>query len=189
MNLILGSNSPRRAQLMHELGFTFEKRGSNVDETIPDDVPLREAATYLAKKKNNAIDLEEGEVLITADTVVLLENEILGKPDGPGEAFQMLRSQSGKVHEVITGVCIRSNEKAETFDSTTKVKFREFEDWEINYYVENFKPFDKAGAYGIQEWIGQVGIEWIEGSYYNVVGLPTEQVFEQLVVTFGLRPD
>lgn len=186
--LVLGSNSPRRAQLLTEMGFDFIKRASDVDETIPPHVPGLDAAQYLAELKNEHIDRTENEIVLTADTVVLVGDLNLAKPDSHKEAMEMLRQQSDRVHQVISGVCISTEGLKKSFSSTTEVKFKSFEDWEIEYYVSKFKPMDKAGAYGIQEWIGQIGIEWIKGSFYNVVGLPTEQVFRELVVTFGLHP-
>ncbi|MFT5915731.1 MAG: septum formation protein [Flammeovirgaceae bacterium] len=180
--LILASKSPRRQQLLADLGFEFEVRLKEVDEIFPDHIPLQEVAEYLAKLKADAFSptLKADECCITADTVVLSENRILGKAWDVNEATEMLESLSGKAHEVITGVCLVTPTETHSFSVSTKVHFRGLEATEIAYYIEQFKPFDKAGAYGIQEWIGMIGIESIEGSYFNVVGLPTERLFREL---------
>ena len=180
--LILASKSPRRQQLLADLGFEFEVRLKEVDEVFPEHIPLEKVAEYLAKLKAEAFapTLKADECCITADTVVLSEGRIFGKPLDVAEATEMLQSLSGKSHKVITGVCLVTPTESHSFSVSTKVHFRTLEASEIAYYIEQFQPFDKAGAYGIQEWIGMVGIEKIEGSYFNVVGLPTEKLFLEL---------
>ncbi len=168
---------------MEDAGFKFDIINSKeIKEDIPDKISNKEAAVYLAEFKANAYkdQISENTVLIAADTIVCLNNEILGKPKDHEEAFQMIRSLSGKKHKVITGVAIISSRKSLSFSSSTDVYFKEISDKEINYYIKNFKPFDKAGAYGIQEWIGLTCIEKIEGSYFNVMGLPIQKVYEAL---------
>lgn len=180
--LILGSKSPRRQELLAGLGFDFEVRTKDTQEDFPNSLAAKEVPAYLAEVKALALinELSKGEVLITSDTIVLLEDEILGKPISPEDAKQMLQKLSGKLHEVITGVHLRSLEKHVSFSVSTKVFFKPLTAGIINFYVENYKPFDKAGAYGIQEWIGFVGIERIEGSYFNVVGLPVAELWDEL---------
>jgi septum formation protein len=180
--LVLGSKSPRRQELLAGMGFDFEVRTKDTDEDFPDSLAPKEVPTYLAEVKALALvnELKLGEVLITSDTIVLLENEILGKPISPEEAKQMLQKLAGKRHEVITGVHLRNLEKNVSFSVSTKVFFKPLTTEIIDFYVENYKPFDKAGAYGIQEWIGFVGIERIEGSYFNVVGLPVAELWDEL---------
>ena len=181
--LLLASKSPRRKQLMEDAGFEFEIINSKkLTEKILEHISNEEAAVYLAEFKANAYkdQISDNTILIAADTIVCLNNEILGKPKDEKEAFQMIRSLSGKKHRVITGVSIISVNKSKSFSSSTDVYFKEMSDEEINYYINNFKPFDKAGAYGIQEWIGLTCIEKIEGSYFNVMGLPIQKVYEIL---------
>ena len=180
--ILLASKSPRRQQLLKEMGFEFEIRTKDVDEVFPDDLPKKEVAEYLAKLKAKAFlpDLQANEICITADTVVLLNERIYGKAADKAEAMEMLTSLSGKTHEVITGVSIISIESQISFSDCTQVHFRILQKEEISHYIDKFAPFDKAGAYGIQEWIGMVGIDKIEGSYFNVVGLPTEKLFHHL---------
>tara|TARA_R110001592_G_scaffold276441_4_gene543547 strand:- start:1366 stop:1932 length:567 start_codon:yes stop_codon:yes gene_type:complete len=180
--LILASKSPRRQELLRSLEVDFEIRTKEVDESFPATIPVNEVAEYLAVKKSQAIeDLKENELVITSDTTVLNEGKILNKADNAEEAFEMIRSLSGKTHQVITGVCLRSSTKKVSFSETTKVTFRALEKAEIEHYIQNYKPFDKAGAYGIQEWIGMVGIEKIEGDFYNVMGLPLHRLYKQLL--------
>lgn len=186
--LILGSQSPRRSELLQELGFSFEVRKIDVDEVFPPDLNPRHVAEYLAKLKNEAFTKSGDEVVLTADTVVILDNDILGKPANEKEAFEMLSRLSGQVHEVVSGVCICTAEKETSFSRSTKVKFHHLSDEEIKYYVNKYQPFDKAGAYGIQEWIGHAAIEWIKGSYFNVVGLPTQRVYKSLTEEFNIFP-
>ena len=181
-SIILGSKSPRRKELLSGLGVQFEVRTLDTNEDYPDTLDNREVPTFLAKLKAQALlsSLKTEEILITSDTIVLLENEILGKPKDAAQAFQMLRKLSGKSHEVITGVHLQSQQKSKSFQVVTKVYFKELTDSQIEYYIENYKPFDKAGGYGIQEWIGYIGISKIEGSYFNVVGLPVAELFDEL---------
>ena len=181
--IILASNSPRRQQLLYEMGIHFEVRVKPVNEVFPENLSNEEVAIFLCELKANAFvedEFKDDELLITADTIVCLGDEILNKPNDRGHAIEMLTKLSGKMHEVITGVCLRSKEKMKSFSVSTNVYFRELSMNEIEYYVDVFQPFDKAGSYGIQEWIGFVGITKIEGSYFNVVGFPTEKIFEAL---------
>jgi len=179
-NLILASKSPRRQQLLTDAGFKFKVKTKNVDETFPDNLKAEEIAEYIATKKAKAfLNDHENSIILTADTIVALNNEIFGKPEDAEEAFEMISKLSGSSHDVITGVSITLNKKIHTFHDKTVVSFKELSKEEINYYIENFKPFDKAGAYGIQEWIGMIGITKIEGSYFNVVGLPINKLYQQ----------
>ncbi len=181
--IVLASNSPRRQELLTGLDVDYEVRVINdIDESYPEDIPLEGIAEFLAKKKANAYheNLLEGELLITADTIVLKNGVIYGKPTDKEDAYLMLSELSGGTHLVITGVCLSTVDKEISFSSITKVTFGFLEQNVIEYYVEKYKPFDKAGAYGIQEWIGYVGVKSIEGSYYNVMGLPINRVCEEL---------
>ena len=181
--IILASNSPRRQQLLHEMGISFQVRVKPVDEVFPTELSKEAVAIFLCELKAKAFladEFEADELLITADTIVCLGDEILNKPNDREHAIEMLTKLSGRKHEVITGVCLRSKEKMTSFAVSTQVYFRELSKDEIMYYVDVFQPFDKAGSYGIQEWIGFVGITKIEGSYFNVVGFPTEKIFEAL---------
>lgn len=180
--LLLASNSPRRKELLTGLGLDFIVRVKDVHEDFPNDLKGAEVAEYLASHKADAYkDSLSDEVVITADTIVCLGDRILNKPQTHHEAAEMLRALSGKSHEVITGVCLLSKEGKSVFHDTTKVYFKELADSEIDFYINHYKPFDKAGAYGIQEWIGMMGIERIEGSYFNVVGLPVQKLYAKLV--------
>ena len=180
--IILASGSPRRQQFLRDLQFDFEIRLKEVAEVYPDHLQGVEITNYLAQLKANAFEgtLEDQEVLLTSDTIVWFENKALGKPKDYEDAFAMLKAMTGKTHEVITSVCFKTNRKTETVFEVTKVTFKNLSDEVIHHYLENYKPFDKAGAYGIQEWIGLIGIAKIEGSYTNVVGMPTDVVFEYL---------
>lgn len=180
--LILASGSPRRRQLMADAGFSFEVRLKQTEEVWQQGMDIRKVPEYLASLKADAFksELKNDELLITADTVVCLGNRILGKPKDREEAIQMLRDLSGCKHTVVTGVCLTTMECRKNFSSFTDVYFKELSEEEIVYYVDNFKPMDKAGAYGIQEWIGYIGIRRIEGSFYNVMGLPVQQLYETL---------
>lgn len=180
--LLLASNSPRRKELLAGLGLSFEVRVKEVDESFPETLKRAEVAEFLASHKANAYiqELQE-EVLITADTIVCLGDQILNKPSTYKEAFQMLSSLSGTYHDVITGVCISTKEIKKVFHDSTRVYFKHLSDSEIDYYITNYRPFDKAGAYGIQEWIGMIAIERIEGSYFNVVGLPVQKLYRNLI--------
>lgn len=178
--ILLASNSPRRKTLFGELGLPFKIVAiEGVDETYPGDLNEEEIPVYLAKKKAGSLKdiVDEKTLLITADTIVALGHEVLEKPSGKQEAVEMLRKLSGGRHRVITGVCLYSRDKEKTFHSVTEVFFSSLSDEDIIYYVENYRPFDKAGAYGIQEWIGYIGVERIEGSYFNVMGLPVHELY------------
>lgn len=183
--IILGSASPRRKELLSGLGITFTVDArSGAAETFPQGIPYLEVSQTIAEGKSDSFHrhLEKDEILLTADTIVFCpDHEALGKPKDPEDAFRMLRLLSGKTHEVITGVCIRTTAGKELFSSVTQVTFRELSDEEIHYYIDNYKPFDKAGAYAIQEWIGYVGITGINGSYYNVMGLPVQMLYARLL--------
>lgn len=181
-SIVLASGSPRRQQFFEEIGLDFEVRLKEIEEVFPDHLQAEEITDYLAQLKASAFDGEfkENEILFTSDTIVWLEGKALGKPKGRQGAIEMLQSLSGKTHQVITSVCVKTQDKTEVFHDVTHVTFSELSDEVIEYYIDNYQPFDKAGSYGIQEWIGLVGIEKIEGSYANVVGLPTQKVFEYL---------
>lgn len=181
-HIILASGSPRRQQFFEEIGLDFEVRLKAIEEVFPDHLQAEEITDYLAELKASAFngELKENEILFTSDTIVWLEGKALGKPKGHKGAVEMLRSLSGKIHQVITSVCVKTTAKTEVFHDITHVTFATLSDEVIEYYIEHYQPFDKAGSYGIQEWIGLVGIEKIEGSYANVVGLPTQKVFEYL---------
>lgn len=180
--LILASGSPRRHQLMKDAGFSFDVRLKPTEEVWQPGLAVEKVPEYLAALKADAFkdELQSDELLITADTVVCLEDKILGKPKNREEAIHMLQELSGRRHTVITGVCLTTKNCRKSFSSLTDVYFKELSEEEIVYYIDNFKPFDKAGAYGIQEWIGYIGIRRIEGSFYNVMGLPVQQLYEQL---------
>ena len=181
--LILASNSPRRKELLAGLGLPFEVRVlQDIDESYPDDLPVSEVALYIAGKKADAYRaiVNDDELIITADTVVIVGNEILGKPVNEADAERMLRQLSGRTHQVTTGVCLLTASQERRFAVTTDVTFKELSDEEIRYYVTTYKPFDKAGAYGIQEWIGYVGVTCLHGSYYNVMGLPVQRIYETI---------
>ena len=181
MPLILSSNSPRRKELLAGLDIPFEVRViEDIDESYPDSLPTGEIAEYIAQKKAAAYKVGNDDVLITADTIVVLDDQILGKPADAEEAKQMLRSLSGKTHHVITGVCLKSRDQQHHFSVISEVTFKTLAEDEISYYVENYKPFDKAGAYGIQEWIGYIGVTGLSGSYFNVMGLPVQRIYEEL---------
>lgn len=180
--IILASQSPRRQQLLHDLGLAFSVQSMNVDESFPDNLGMDEIPVYLAEKKATAFlpQLKNNQLVITADTIVWLNGHVLNKPAGYEEAYRMLSNLSGQKHQVITGVCLLSSEKKVSFYVATDVWFKELEDKEIRYYLDHYRPYDKAGAYGIQEWIGYVGIHHIEGSFFNVMGLPIQTLYEQL---------
>lgn len=182
MKLVLGSKSPRRKELLSLLGFQFEIRTKETDESFPESIPVSEVAEFIANKKATDLldNLISEEVIICADTTVIIDEKILGKPENKNQAVEMLEQLSGREHRVVTGVAIISTEKHLSFSVTTTVFFHPLSGDDILYYVENFKPFDKAGSYGIQEWIGHAAIQKIIGSYNNVVGLPTHEVFQAL---------
>lgn len=182
-HIILGSNSPRRKALLQGLDLDFEVnviRG--VKETYPFDLPLKDVAQYIANEKADAYKplLQEDTLIITADTIVIANDEVLGKPENEEEAKEMLRKLSGITHQVVTGVCITTRERRESFSVTTDVEFKSLSAEEIDYYVDNYKPLDKAGAYGIQEWIGYIGVKSLSGSYFNVMGFPVQRIYEVL---------
>jgi septum formation protein len=180
--LILASGSPRRQQFFKDLGLDFEIRLKEIDEIYPDELKREQITNYLAQLKANAFEgeLQDNEILITSDTIVWHNNKALGKPKDTQEAFEILQSLSNSTHEVITSVCFKNKTQTKLLHEVTKVSFSELSDKAILYYIENYKPLDKAGAYGIQEWIGLVGVSKIEGSYTNVMGLPTDKVYEYL---------
>ena len=181
--VLLASNSPRREELLRGIDIDFEvKVLPDIDESYPDNIPSEEIAEFVAIKKAKpyAASLHEDELLLTADTIVLLEDTVLGKPANKKEAKQMLRQLSGKTHRVITGVCLTSTKKQTSFSATSDVEFGKLTDQEIEYYVERYSPMDKAGAYGVQEWIGYVAVKHINGSYYNIMGLPIQRVYRDL---------
>lgn len=183
MKLLLASKSPRRRQLLGELGFPIEFISLDVDEHVPLDTPAAETAELLARRKAEACPTERitnDAILVTADTVVVLDDKVLGKPANHQQALEMLRSLADNRHTVFTGVCLRTQRHTLSFTEKTDVYFRPLNDDELTYYIDNYRPYDKAGAYGIQEWIGMVGISRIEGCYYNVMGLPLARVYEAI---------
>lgn len=183
--LILGSKSPRRQELLGSLDFPFRVEVRSVDETFPPNLPVDKLAEFIAEKKAEAFtDLERDELVITSDTVVVCNGIALAKPASAEEAKGMLRMLSGKTHQVITGVCLKTPEDQRSFSETTHVQFDELSEEEIDYYIEKYRPFDKAGSYGIQEWIGMIGIKGIEGDYYNVMGLPLNRLYRELKQSF-----
>ncbi len=180
--LILASGSPRRQQFFKDLDLDFEIRLKEIEEIYPNELKREQITNYLAELKANAFEaeLKDNEILITSDTIVWHNNKALGKPKDAQEAFEILQSLSNTTHEVITSVCFKNNKKSKVIHEVTKVSFNQLSDKAIQYYIENYKPFDKAGAYGIQEWIGFIGVSKIEGSYANVMGLPTDKVYDYL---------
>lgn len=196
MKLILASNSPRRKELLAGLNIPYEVHIiKGIDESFPEDLPAKDVAEYIAQKKAapykawfsdsanipEGVDIDDKTVIVTADTVVVVDDTILGKPKDNADAFQMLKTVSGRKHQVYTGVCLVSKEQEKHFSVCTDVTFRTLTDDEINYYIEHFKPLDKAGAYGIQEWIGYIGVTKLEGSYFNVMGLPVQRIYDELM--------
>ncbi|CAN1501351.1 Maf Nucleotide-binding protein implicated in inhibition of septum formation [Flavobacteriaceae bacterium] len=181
--IILASGSPRRQQFFKDLDLDFEIRLKDIEEIYPDALKAEEITNFLAELKANAFEgeLNKNEILVTSDTIVWHKNNALGKPKDYDDAFQILKSLSDDTHEVITSVCFKTTEKTTTFYEVTKVTFNALSDASIHYYLENYKPFDKAGAYGIQEWIGFIGVSKIEGSYANVMGMPTDKVYDYLL--------
>ncbi len=182
-NIILASASPRRRELLSGLGVSFETLClPGIDESFPDSLPANEVAGYISIKKAEAYkqQMQTNQLIITADTVVVSENRILGKPHSRENAVEMLRFLSGKTHHVITGVTILTTDKQKTFSVSTDVTFADITDEEINYYIDRYQPMDKAGAYGIQEWIGFIAVESISGSYFNVMGLPIQRLYQEL---------
>ena len=181
--IILASNSPRRKELLAGLDIPFEVRVlDNIDESYPETLPTKEIAGYISKKKADAyrLTMADDELIITADTIVVLGQEVMGKPKDDEEARRMLRELSGKTHQVITGVCLTTKDKQSNFSVETDVTFKTLSEEEIDYYVAHYRPLDKAGAYGIQEWIGHIGVTGLNGSYFNVMGLPVQRIYEAL---------
>lgn len=181
--IILASNSPRRKELLKGLDIDFEVRIiPDIDESYPPELPPAQVPVYIAQKKADAYraSMKEDELILTADTVVVLDNDILEKPADKNEAIRMIKQLSGRKHLVITAVTLSTDNKHKVFSVTSTVEFAKLTDEEIAYYVETYKPFDKAGAYGIQEWIGYIGVKSIEGSFYNVMGLPIQRLYQEL---------
>ncbi len=181
--LLLASQSPRRRELISGCGLPFELAPKyECEEKYPSDLPAGEVALYLSRLKSEAYPfaLADREILLTADTTVILGDRVLGKPHSREEAVEMLRSLSGRSHSVVTGVTLRTASRMESFAVESRVRFRELTSEEVDYYIDNFRPYDKAGAYGIQEWIGYAAIERIEGSFYNVMGLPIQKLYTEL---------
>jgi septum formation protein len=183
INIILASGSPRRQQFFKEMDLHYTIRLKEIEEIYPEHLQAEEITNFLAELKASAFEneLNENDVLVTSDTIVWLNGKALGKPKDYDDAFQMLQQLANQTHEVITSVCLKSIDKTEVFHCVTKVTFANLSDDAIRYYLDNYQPFDKAGSYGIQDWIGLIGISKIEGSYTNVVGLPTEMLFQKLM--------
>jgi len=182
-DIILASRSSRRHALLRQLDIKFRVSALDVKEVFPANMPVDEVAEYISIQKINGFPeskMKENTLIITADTIVAVDQIILGKPSDEKDAFEMLQMLSDRSHQVITGVSLKTLEKTISFSSQTKVHFKELTNQEIHYYIENYQPFDKAGAYGIQEWIGKIGVEWIEGSFYNVMGLPIQKLYKEL---------
>ena len=182
-HIILASNSPRRKELLSGLDIPFDVRViDGIDESYPDDLPTPGIAQYISQKKAAAyrLSIASDELVITADTIVVLGTHVMGKPHDAAEAQAMLRELSGRTHQVITGVTLTTIDRQTSFSVITDVTFKAFTDDEIDYYVSNYRPFDKAGAYGIQEWIGHIGVTALNGSYFNVMGLPVQRIYEAL---------
>ncbi|WP_374399898.1 Maf-like protein [Flavobacterium sp.] len=183
INIILASGSPRRQQFFKEMDLHYTIRLKEIEEIYPEHLQAEEITNFLAELKASAFEneLKENDVLVTSDTIVWLNGKALGKPKDYDDAFKMLQQLANQTHEVITSVCLKSIDKTEVFHCVTKVTFANLSDEAIRYYLDNYQPFDKAGSYGIQDWIGLIGISKIEGSYTNVVGLPTEILFQKLM--------
>ena len=182
-HIILASNSPRRRELLGGLGISFEvKVLPDIEENYPEGLSVAQIAEYIAKEKADAYRkmMAPNDLIITADTIVVADDEVMGKPVDAADAQRMLRKLSGKVHQVITGVCLMITDRQRVFSVTTDVTFKQLTDEEIDYYIKTYRPFDKAGAYGIQEWIGYVGVTGLNGSYFNVMGLPVQRIYQEL---------
>lgn len=180
-NIILASNSPRRRELLSGLGISYEVRVlSGIDESYPADLPGEEIPQYISRRKAAAYTLSPQELLITADTIVYLDGQVLGKPVDEADACQMLRQLSGHTHQVITGVTLTTTQWQHSFACVSQVTFGDLSPQEIEHYVTHYKPLDKAGAYGIQEWIGYIGVTGLQGSYFNVMGLPVQRLYSEL---------
>jgi septum formation protein len=181
--IVLASNSPRRRELLAGLGIDFEVHVlPDIEESYPEDLPVEQIAEYIATEKADAYrrQMEKNDLIITADTIVVAGGEVMGKPADADDACRMLRKLSGSTHQVITGVCLTTRQVQRRFSVMTDVTFKPLSDEEISYYVTRYKPFDKAGAYGIQEWIGYIGVTAINGSYFNVMGLPVQRIYGEL---------
>ena len=190
LHLILASNSPRRRELLAGLGLDFEVRViKDIDETYPLDLPVEQIPVYISSQKAKAYQesIRDDELVITADTVVIVGKNVLGKPHNREEACDMLRMISGRTHQVITGVCLTSNKIHRSLSVSTDVTFKSLAEQEIEYYVDQYKPYDKAGAYGIQEWIGYIGVTSLHGSYFNVMGLPVQRIWQELLDIYGME--
>ncbi len=182
LKIILASASPRRKELLAGLDLAFEvKVIKGVSESYPESLRAEEVPQYISREKAAAYQVADDELLLTADTVVVVDNTILGKPHDADDARRMLRLVSGRTHQVVTGVTLTTAKAQKTFGVTTDVTFRQLTDDEINYYISHYRPFDKAGAYGIQEWIGYIGVTSIHGSYYNVMGLPVQRIYQEIM--------
>ena len=181
MKILLGSNSPRRKELLQSLGFDFEVVSIDCDEVFPENLSVENIAGYLSELKADAYkNLEKNEILLTSDTIVTFEGKVLGKPKNREEAVEMLSHLSGKTHQVYTGISFKTSEKIITKTDVAEVEFDEISNEEIDFYIKNYQPFDKAGSYGIQEWLGMAKISRINGSFYTIMGLPTHLVYETL---------
>lgn len=182
-HLILASESPRRQHFLKELGLDFEIRIKEVEENFPPNLVKTEITDYLAKLKSKAFinELKQNDILITADTIVWLNNKAIGKPENKKDAIRMLLNLSNKTHEVISSICISTSKNQILINDITLVKFNKLSKDEIDFYINNFKPFDKAGSYGIQEWIGYIGIEKIDGSFFNVMGFPIQKFYHEML--------
>lgn len=181
--IILASNSPRRKELLAGLDVDFEVRViQDIDESFPTSLPTKDIAEFISRKKAAVYQekMTDDELVITADTIVVLDSEVMGKPHDEADASRMLHKLSGRTHQVITGVTLTTTTRQQSFSVETDVTFKKLSDEEINYYVQRYKPFDKAGAYGIQEWIGHIGVTGLQGSYFNVMGLPVQRIYEAL---------
>ena len=188
--IILASNSPRRKELLAGIGIDFEVRVlQDIDESYPADLPIQDTAEYISRKKAAAYREQQAddELVITADTIVVVDEDVMGKPADEQEASSMLHKLSGRTHQVITGVTLTTKERQQSFSVLTDVTFKQLSDEEIDYYITHYHPMDKAGAYGIQEWIGYIGVTGLSGSYFNVMGLPVQRIYEALK-TYGVSP-
>lgn len=180
-HIILASNSPRRKELLAGLDIPFEvKVIPGIEENYPKELEVEFIPQYIAQEKASAYKVEERQLLITADTVVVLDKQVFGKPKDDADAIAMLRKLSGKTHEVITGVCLTTHDRQKSFHVSTEVTFKSFSEEELNYYVRHYHPLDKAGAYGIQEWIGYIGVTGMKGSFFNVMGFPVQRIYEEI---------
>lgn len=181
IKIYLASKSPRRQELLTLMGFKYELLLKDVDESYPNSLALEEVAAFISKAKADAFNAPAEGIIITSDTVVILGKHLLGKPKDADDAFAMLKKLNNATHKVVTGVTLKSTQKTFTFSETTEVTFTDLYDEQIWYYINNFHPFDKAGSYGIQDWIGMIGVKSINGSYTNVMGLPTERLYREIV--------